>query len=111
MSGAEEMRELFVRWKESGVSLAAFGKQEGVAYAKLLYWRRKLGDDVARRKAPPRTVASVSLAPVQVVPDSRPIATHPERYEVWLTNGLSLDVAPGFDENELRRLVGVLLSC
>ncbi len=108
MSRAEEMRELFVRWKKSDLSLAAFGKLEGVAYAKLLYWRRKLGDDAARRKAPSKAAASVLLAPVKVVPDPVPCA---EKFEVWLTNGLSLDVAHGFDESELRRLVGVLLSC
>jgi hypothetical protein len=52
MKRAEEMRELFARWKCSGQSLLAFGKAEGVGYAKLLYWRKKLGDDARRESSP-----------------------------------------------------------
>jgi hypothetical protein len=37
MSRAEEMRELFARWKGSGESLMAFGKREGESYSKLLW--------------------------------------------------------------------------
>ena len=39
------MRELFARWRDSGLSLMAFGKREGVAYSKLLYWRKKFAGE------------------------------------------------------------------
>ena len=111
MKRAEEMRELFARWKSSGQSLMSFGKQEGVPYSRLLYWRRKL-DGVVRRKASPvKPVAQAKLVPVRIVPDSKPSDSRPEPFEVWLSNGVSLNVAAGFDEGELRRLVGVLSAC
>ena len=111
MKRAEEMRELFARWKSSGESLMAFGKTEGVPYSRLLYWRRKLDDGVARRRAPRVKPDAHELVPVRVVPDSNPADSGPEPFEVWLSNGVSLNVSAGFDEGELRRLVGVLSGC
>ena len=111
MSSAKGMRELFVRWRSSGQSLMAFGRQEGVTYARLLYWRRKLEDEATSRQSPAKKVALPELVPVTVVPDSKRVTSAPEKFEVWLSNGVSLAVEPGFDEAELRRLVGVLLSC
>ena len=32
-------------------------------------------------------------------------------FEVWLANGVSLEVPAGLDEGELQRLVGVLSGC
>ena len=112
MSLAEEMRELFGRWRDSGQSLMAFGKQEGVSYAKLLYWRRKF--DGEKTGAVSQTkMAEPELVPITVVPDKSTVASTsaPEKFEVWLANGVALDVVAGFDATELRRLVGVLLSC
>jgi len=106
MSRTDEMRELFDRWRRSGKSLMAFGRQEGVSYAKLLYWRRKLGDEAR---------SAISTAPefvaVEVVPDGPPTQADSSKFEVWLSNGIGLDVPSGFDEGELRRLVGALQSC
>ena len=109
MKLADEMREVFVRWKISGLSLMAFGKVEGVPYRKLLYWRRKLGDDA--RRMPVDKNPAASFAPIHIVPESAPAESGLDKFEVQLGNGISLDVASGFDEQEVRRLVGVLLSC
>lgn len=104
MSRTTEMRALFARWKESGLSLLAFGKQEGVSYSKLLYWRKKLDSESV---SPSRA----DLIPVEIVADAPPRQTAPSKFEVWLANGMSLEVQAGFDAAELRRLVGVLQSC
>jgi hypothetical protein len=112
MKRAEEMRELFSRWKSSGQSLMAFGRTEGVPYSRLLYWRRKLGDGVSTRTASPvKSVTDGKLVPVRIVPDSNPVDAQAEAFEVWLPNGVSLNVTAGFDEAELRRLVGALSTC
>ena len=112
MKRAEEMRELFSRWKSSGQSLMAFGRTEGVPYSRLLYWRRKLGDGVSMRKASAVTpVTDAELVPVRIVPDSDRPDPRPEPFEVWLPNGVSLNVTAGFNEAELRRLVGALSTC
>lgn len=103
MSRAEEMRGLFARWRESGQSLMAFGKQEQVSYAKLLYWRRKFA---AQERG---ASEGVQLVPVEVVDEVR--ERTPSKIDVWLSNGVALEVPMGFDEAELRRLIGVLQSC
>ena len=102
MSRAEEMRELFARWRESGQSLMAFGRREGVSYAKLLYWKKKFADEAGE---------GPELVPVEVVADPKPRGAQTKKLEVWLANGVALDVPVGFDGDELRRLVDVLGSC
>ena len=112
MKRADEMRELFSRWKSSGQSLMAFGKTEGVPYSRLMYWRRKLGDGVATRKASPvKPVADAEFVPIRIVPASNRPDALAEPFEVWLPNGVSLNVTAGFNEAELRRLVGALSAC
>lgn len=107
MTSADEMRELFVRWKSSGQSLMAFGKAENVAYAKLLYWRRKLEGKPTRKRESPKP----NLVPVRLVSDKRNPVQSSNPFEVRFANGTSIEVPTGFDEHELRRLVGVLLAC
>ena len=97
------MRAVFQRWKSSGQSLMAFGRAEGISYQKLLYWKKRIDVEVEG--------ASPELVPVNVVRDAASAELPANKFEVWLTNGVSLDVRPGFDETELRRLVGVLQSC
>ena len=108
MTRADEMRDVFARWRDSNQSLMAFGKAEGLSYKMLLYWRRKLGDEAQRGRKPS---GSAELLPVRIVPDSPPVESSHEKFEVWLSNGISLDVSAGFDEHELKRLVGALLTC
>ena len=104
MKRAEEMRELFARWEKSGQSLMAFGKKEGVSYSRLLYWRRKF-----RGKDPSANAAE--LVPVHIVSDPAVTEARSQPFEVWLANGVALNIAAGFDEHELRRLVDVLSTC
>jgi hypothetical protein len=108
MELAKEMRALLGRREESGLSLLAFAKREKLSYAKLLYWDRKFrGLEVKRRKSAPK----VDLMPVRVVPDAVS-AEEPRAFlGVWLANGVSLEIPPGFDPVELERLVSVLSTC
>ena len=111
MKREEEMRAAFARFEESGLTLKAFGEREGISYTTLQYWRRKFSGKKDTAKPSPKAEKSTAMAPVHVVPDSRPPDTRPERFEVWFSNGMSLDVPTGFDELELRRLVAVLAEC
>jgi len=112
MTRAEEMRELFGRWRESGQSLMAFGKAEGVSYAKLLYWRRKFGEEIGGSVQPAAKSSTADrFVPLQVAAESGSAEPRAEKFEVWLSNGVSVEVPSGFDEAELRRLVGVLAAC
>ena len=98
---SEEMHAILSRWKESGLSLRAFGIREGVSYSQLVYWRRRL--EPAKEK--------VELAPVRVVPAEDPPAAKSETIAVWLPNGVSLHVPPGASSAELGRLVEILAQC
>ncbi len=111
MKRAEEMRLVFARFEESGLSLKAFGEREQISYTTLQYWRRKLRDEGKVKKPLRRVVDPAVLDPVRVVPDPTPVDPRPQRFEVWLSNGVSLEVPADFDELGLRRLIGVLSSC
>ena len=111
MTRADEMREFFARWKDSGQSLKAFGKAEGVGYQKLMYWRGRLGDDARREPTKKTSAAALEFAPVHIVPDKPSAESRSPKFQVNLANGVSLGVEHGFDEHELRRLLGVLRTC
>lgn len=111
MRHAEEMRAVFARFEESGLSLKAFGERERIPYTTLVYWRRKFSGKESGKKVSPPAAASVAVAPVRIVPDAAVVDSRSERFEVWFSNGVSVEVPSGFDELELRRLVGILSTC
>ena len=41
----EERREVLVRWRESGLSAAAFCRREGIPYWKFGAWKKRLADE------------------------------------------------------------------
>ena len=109
MNRAEVMSDEIARWKSSGLSLLAYAKQSTVSYQRLLYWRSKLnGDHKVKAKS---TGSTAKLVPVRVVADATLTAAVQEPFEVWLANGVALNVTAGFDERELRRLIDVLSAC
>jgi len=111
MKRAGEMRAVFARFEESGLSLKAFGERESISYSTLQYWRRKLSGKESEKRPSHEAAVATPLAPVRVIPDPTPVDSRPERFDVWLANGVSVEVPTGFDELELRRLVGVLSTC
>ena len=109
----DEMRSLFVKWESSGLSLHAFGIREGIAYATLLYWKKKFAGPSAEAV---QATSPVELVPVRVADVASqgdlPASTSSRgSFEVWLGNGIGVDIPPGFDEQELQRLLRVLSSC
>ncbi len=107
MSKEQEMAALFARWRESGQSLMACGRQTGVAYSRLLYWRKKF--EGRSKRAEPREVEFQELVPVTLAREAQPApAPH---FEVRLQNGIAVGVADGFEGPELERLVAILRAC
>ena len=93
------MRELFATWKSSGLSLKAFGERQGIAYAKLLYWKKRLSD-------------KPSFAPVRIVEAKAAAIDAPaEVVSIWLANGIALEVPSTMAESDLSRMVRVLATC
>lgn len=96
-------RALLERQAKSGLSVADFAASAGVSAWTLYEWRRRLAGSGDGHDATPR------LVEVSVVP-SAPTSMG-TGIEVHLRSGHSLDVRSGFDDHELRRLIGVLESC
>lgn len=95
-------RAVLERQAESGLSVTDFAASAGVSAWTLYDWRRRLAGSDGDRGAAPR------LVEVTVVPTPAPTGTG---IRVRLRSGHRLDVRAGFDDHELRRLIGVLESC
>ena len=96
----EGVRELLAEQEASGLNVAAFARERGVSAWTLYDGKRRLRKRKAGAKA--GDFVQVHVRPVQAAPSS---------LEVELEGGMRVRVPAGFDEVELRRLLGVLASC
>jgi hypothetical protein len=95
-------RELLAEQGRSGLTLRAFARGKGIPESTLAWWKHTIAErDRARSKT---NGAGVSLMPIKVVGPrhSGPL------FVVELRSGRRVEVAPGFDPEDLRRLVEVL---
>lgn len=90
---AAQARAALFALQESGLSLAAFAKREGIEPKRLYNWQARLRSGVARTEKPDF---------VEVI--SR--ATEP--LEIVLSNGHVVRIPPSFDAAALRRLLEIL---
>ncbi len=95
------------RWQCSGKSQAAFCRELGLNANSFNFWKlRVLRQPGTRRKrgaAEPAASGGVSkFTPVRV---AMPLSC---AFEVCLRGGHTIRIAPGFDAESLRRLIGVL---
>jgi hypothetical protein len=102
---AAQARALLPELNASGLPLAEFARQRGIAAAPLYNGRRsaRLKDARSRRAA----FAEVVVAR----PDSSPRAATNDHFEVDLPNRLTLRIPRDFDDVTLRRLLGTLSAC
>lgn len=84
--------------KESGLSIVAFCKKEGISEAAYYYWRKKLTDTdpQSNRKTSP---AFIELT----MPKNDPVAL-----ELVLSSGNTLRINPGADRQALSNVLSVL---
>jgi len=104
-SNARRMSTLLERWRESGRSLSAFARAQGVTRDKLEYWRRRLV--VASRSTKRRSKAGkeVAFAAVELVPAS--VAAVPA-VEVTLPGGIRLAIDRGATPEVIAAVIGAL---
>ena len=100
---AREMRELLCEQAESGLSLRDFARRERIPETTLAYWKRQL------RLVGAALPAEDGFLPVSLV--AARTAAGCASFELKWPGGRQLSVPAGFDERELRRLVGLLESC
>lgn len=94
-----EMRELLAAQESSGLSVARFAHEHGISSWTMYKWRRRLREESEEGKPP--------FVEVRVVEEGGPARA----MAVELESGIRVHVPGGFDESELRRLLGVLSSC
>jgi len=97
----QQWRRWILQWHKSGLSVRAFCAMHELSQASFYGWRR----EIKQRDAAAGTFVPVWVVP-DVVPEVDPAST--SRFEVVLTCGRWLRVAPGFDPATLRQLLAVL---
>lgn len=101
---AADARGALAAARDSGLSLRAFARREGLDPQRLYWWHRRLGADAtaARRAAEAEAPTFVEIEPgVGLVSDAPAI-------EVVLRNGRVLRVPRSFDAPALGRLIELL---
>ena len=119
--------EVLRRWKESGKSVRAYCRAEGLRESAFYFWRRELerrstrsgvvsqarpkasslarASRSAKRQSPPRR-RTASFLPVRVVEDAAMEATG--GVEVVLAHGRTIRVRSGFNRQTLADVLAVL---
>ncbi len=90
----DEWAKRVQRWKQSGLTAAAFARREGLNAGTLFWWSSKLG----------RTVAAAPPVVEVVVPPK----VETTAFTVEMRGGARVTMPVGFDENTLRRLLRLL---
>jgi hypothetical protein len=101
---ASEIRELVVRFHQSGLSRAAFVRNEDLCLATLSSYLKR------ESTAPARTIRSGPPAFFELEPGTlRSLAgSQLAMYRLCLNGGLALEVPPGFSREEVEVLLSVL---
>jgi hypothetical protein len=89
------------QWRSSGLGIAEFCRQQGVAAASFHAWRRILAQ---------RDAQAAQFVPVRVLAESMPAAIDGAAMglELLLEGGRRLRIGPAFDDATLRRVLTVL---
>jgi hypothetical protein len=89
------------QWRNSGLGIAEFCRQQGLAAASFHAWRRILAQ---------RDLEAAQLVPVRVLAETVPGATDSATtgLELVIDGGRRLRIGPAFDDATLRRLLSVL---
>lgn len=86
--------------KANGQSVVSFARERGLSPWTLYEWRRRLRGEVAASERKPFVELKLGR-----------VSSTASTMSIELPSGLRVHVPHGFEEAELRRLVGVLSSC
>lgn len=107
---ADEIRSILDGQHESGLSLLAFARKQGLCYATLRRWRARHGARAARAattQASPGACLPEGGYPA-FVPVELDAGTPARDFILEWSSGRSLRIPAGFDPDQLRRLLDVL---
>lgn len=107
----KERREVLLRAERSGLSLAAFARREGLAYWRLMAWKRRLRE---LDEASAESVDGVFAELVVVEPGTSAVSIHAP-VEIALACGTTIRLRPGAEiqllQIALASLAGDVRSC
>jgi len=87
----QQWTEKISAWRDSGLSIAAWCRQNNEGYYRFIYWRKR----VQTKTTPPGCFVALTV-------ESSPLAVE--------CNGVTLHIEPGFDRDLLRQVLAVLKS-
>jgi hypothetical protein len=104
-----ERRGLVSRWEQSGESMAAFCRREGIAYWKLLSWRKRLEELDASEGG----FAELVVGGEQCASEDGKLtqAVHGALLEIALPGGACVRVFAGADAALLRTVIEAARAC
>jgi hypothetical protein len=110
---AKQWARLVARWKRSGLSAGEFGASVGVDAHSLHWWRWALRKREAMKDVSTSPTESIpAFLPVHVVepplPMEKPAPLTRGAVEIVVDDRHAVRVGPGFDEDTLRRVLGLL---
>ena len=101
-------RRLIQEQEQSGRTVRAFAADRGLSLSTVYWWRSKLS-----RRSPTAPVVP-AMVEVAVRDIGRPSISAKDRlaaFELQIRGDMTLRIPPGFDSNELRRLLETLQPC
>ena len=90
----------------SGLSVAAFCREQSISAPSFYAWRRKLRDAEASASAPQAGASGGQFLPVEIVP-SKPTSL----VRIVLPHGVSVEASSAIDQEALLHLVRSLGGC
>jgi hypothetical protein len=96
------------RWRGSGLSQAAYCRQQGLAPADFSWWKYELARRDGKLDAATKNLQPIerreSFVPIRLTPS----IAEPFAFEVVLNSGETLRIRSGFDADTLKRLIATL---
>ncbi len=107
-----QWRQLVEGFWDSGLTQARYCEGHGISVASFHRWRDRFRQvpvaDGHRAEVSARTREPVRLLPVQLLDEAVAVVSAEQVLTLEFTNGVRVQVSPGFDAATLARVVGLL---
>lgn len=98
----EAMYQLLEKWLSSGMTLKAYGEQEGISYYKLKYWKSKYKEEDKEQSANFKETMR-EFVPIKLAKENRcPVFPN---LEIIYPNGVKVNCSSEFQSEHLKMLI------
>ena len=106
----DEIRQAVAELAASGETVAGFARRRGIEAWKLYEWRRRNSGSAKKSRSKPSRRRGATVEPPSFVAVKLGEPGAPTGFELTI-GSMKISVPPGFDANELLRLLKVVASC